>query len=50
VAYKAIVFHYSDKDHRMFSSRLFDLFLWVSVLSIVLLSLWALYGTVTTSS
>ncbi len=43
VAYKAIVFHYTGPNRRMFSSLGYDIFLWVSVLSIVLLSFWALY-------
>jgi hypothetical protein len=50
VAHKAIVFHYSRPDLRLFSSLRYDVFLWVSVLSIVSLSLWALYETVAGSS
>jgi Mn2+/Fe2+ NRAMP family transporter len=50
VAYKAIVFHYSGPDRRMFSSLRYDVFLWVSVLSIVLLSFWALYESVAANS
>jgi hypothetical protein len=45
VAYKAIVFHYQNLDRRRFSNLRYDLFLWVSVSSIVLFSLWALFET-----
>jgi len=50
VAYKAIVFHYQNLDRRRFSNLRYDLFLWASVSSIVLFSLWALFETLVPGS
>jgi Mn2+/Fe2+ NRAMP family transporter len=49
VAYKAIVFHYDAMNRSVFSTFWYDVILWVSVLSIMFLSLWALYGTLVPS-
>ena len=50
VAFKALVFRYRKAEFGLTPSRRYDAFLWTSILAIVLLSLWALYGTVAPGS
>jgi hypothetical protein len=45
VAYKAVVFHFDKPNRRVFSSFWYDVLFGISVFSIALLSLWALYQT-----
>jgi hypothetical protein len=43
VAYKAVVFHYDAANRRISAGFGYAVFFWLSVLSIAVLSLWALY-------
>jgi hypothetical protein len=43
VAYKAVVFHYDRSNRRIGTSLVYGILFWLSVASIVLLSLWVLY-------